>query len=114
MSLVFRIVLIVASIISFLYMMKKIKQSKLQIEHALFWIVFSLIVIILAIFPQIAMWLADILGIQSAVNLVYLIIIFILIVKLFQDTLHISKLENKIKNLIQHEAIREQEEDKEA
>lgn len=113
MSLVFRIILIVASVISFLYMMKKIRQSKLQIEHALFWIVFSIIIVILAVFPQIAIWMADILEIQSPVNLVYLIVIFILIVKLFLDTLYISKLENKIKNLIQHEAIREHEEDKE-
>lgn len=111
MSLVFRIVLIVASIISLLYMMRKIHQSKLQIEHALFWIVFSVIVVLLAVFPQIPIWLAELLGVQSPVNLVYLIIIFVLIVKLFLDTLHISKLETKIKNLIQHEAIREHEED---
>lgn len=109
MSLVFRIILIVASVISFLYMMKKIRQSKLQIEHALFWIVFSFIVVILAVFPQIAMFLADLLGIQSTVNLVYLIIIFVLIIKMFMDTLRISKLENKIKNLTQHEAIKEHE-----
>lgn len=105
MSLVFRIVLIVASIISLLYMMRKIHQSKLQIEHALFWIVFSFIVVILALFPGIAIQLAAWLGILSPVNLVYLIIIFVLIVKLFQVTLQISKLENKIKNLTQHEAL---------
>ena len=111
MSLVFRIVLIIGAIISLVYMMRKIHKAKLQIEHSLFWIVFSFMILLLAVFPIIPMWLGELLGIQSPVNLVYLVIIFVLIIRLFQVTLQMSKLENRLKDLVQHEALREHDED---
>lgn len=113
MSIAFRLILIIASIVTFVYMVRKIRESKLQIEYALFWVVFSGVVVILGIFPQIAIGLSELLGLQSPANLVFLFIIFVLLVRLFQMTLEISKLEDKIRSLIQHEAIREHEEDKE-
>lgn len=111
MTIVFRIVLVVGAIISLAYMMRKIHKAKLQIEHSLFWIVFSIVILILALFPDIPIWLGDLLGIQSPVNLVYLVIIFVLIIRLFQVTLQMSKLENRLKDLVQHEALREHDED---
>lgn len=113
MSAAFRIILIVVSVVTLFYMVHKIRQSKLQIEHALFWIIFAVMLVILGIFPQIAIGLSQMLGLQSPANLVFLFIIFILLVKLFRVTIEISRLEDRIKSLIQHEAIREYEEDKE-
>lgn len=113
MSIAFRIILIVVSVITLLYMVRKIRQSKLQIEHALFWVVFAVMLVILGVFPQIAIGLSQILGLHSPANLVFLFIIFILLVRMFQMTIEISRLEDRIKSLIQHEAIREYQEDKE-
>ena len=59
----------------------------------------------MGVFPQILTRIAKILGFQSPVNMVYLIVIFVLIVKLFYNTLHISALENKIDSLVQQIAI---------
>lgn len=113
MSVTFRIILIIASIITFLYMLKKIRQSKLQIDHALFWVIFSVMLVVMGVFPQIAIGLSNMLELQSPANLVFLFIIFILLVRMFQMTLEISKLEDKLGSMIRHEAIREYEEDKE-
>ncbi|MEG0962827.1 MAG: DUF2304 domain-containing protein [Lachnospiraceae bacterium] len=112
MSIAFRVILIIVSIVTLLYMIRKIRQSKLQIEHALFWVIFAVMLVVLGIFPQIAIGLSKLLGLQSPANLVFLFIIFILMVRLFQMTLEISKLEDKLKSFIQHEAIREYKEDK--
>ena len=38
MSTVFRVILIVVSLLTTFYILKKIRQSKLQIEYAIFWI----------------------------------------------------------------------------
>ena len=46
MTPVFRIVLIVVSLLSTYYILKKIRQSKLQIEYAIFWIVFAGVLVI--------------------------------------------------------------------
>lgn len=44
-------------IMCFFFIMKKIKKAKLKIEYALFWIVSSILLLILSIFPQIAYFL---------------------------------------------------------
>ncbi len=109
MTIVVRICLILVSLITLFYMMRKIRNSKLQIEYSLFWIVFSVLLLIISIFPQIIIWIADVLGIVSPANLIFVFIIFILLLKLFMMTIELSQLENKVKNLIQQIALKEKE-----
>ena len=105
MSGILRIILIISAVLLFVYMIKKIRQAKMKIEHTIFWLVFSVILIVLGLFPQIAYILSKWMGFQSPVNLVFLTMIFILIVKNFLATLQISHLENKLDNLVQRVAI---------
>ena len=104
-SLVFRIALIVCSILTTVFMIKKIRNSKLQIEHAIFMFAFLLIVI--SLFPQLTIWGAKLLGIYSSTNFIFLVILFIVIIKLFMATIEISNLEYRIKELSQKIAIDE-------
>ena len=95
-SLVFRIALIVCSILTTVFMIKKIRNSKLQIEHAIFWLMFAFLLIVISLFPQLTIWGAKLLG-----------ILFIVIIKLFMATIEISNLEYRIKELSQKIAIDE-------
>lgn len=106
MSIGFRIILILISVLTLFYILKKIRESKLEIEHALFWLGFAGVIFILSIFPKCVYWLTDLLGIQSPVNFVFLAIIFILIIKDFSTTLQLSRLENRLKELAQEIALR--------
>ena len=108
-SLVFRCALIICSVLTSTFMIKKIRNSKLQIEHAIFWLLFAFILIILSIFPQITIWGANILGIYSSTNFIFLAILFIVILKLFSATIEISNLENRINELAQKIAIEEKQ-----
>ena len=92
MSTSLRVILFVASLCVFFFIMKKIKKAKLKIEYALFWIVSSILLLILSIFPQIAYFFADICGIKSPVN--------------FYLTLRISNLDNMINSLTEEIAVR--------
>ena len=47
-----RVVLIVVSILTTFMIMRKIRQSKLQIEDSIFWLGFSSILIVFSIFDQ--------------------------------------------------------------
>ena len=106
MGIVLRVILIASAILLFMYMVKKIRQSKMKIEHTIFWILFDVILIIVGVFPQIIYLVSGWIGFQSPVNMVFLMIIFVLIVKNFLTTLEISHLENKVDSLIQQIAIR--------
>lgn len=107
MTLVFRCILIIVSLATFLGIVRKVRGAKVQIENSIFWIGFSILLLILSIFPSIAEAVAGMLGIYSMVNFIFLFVIFILLVRQFCDSIKISQLENKIKELTQEIAVRE-------
>lgn len=105
MTIVLRVILIIVCLLTMVFLIRKIRQAKVQIEDSLFWIFFSAGLLIISIFPQIADFMAGLLGIYSTVNFLFLFIIFILMIKIFNMSLHISQLENRIKELVQRVAI---------
>lgn len=107
MTPVFRILLILVALSAFWFVIHQIRKAQLQIPDSISWMGFGLICVIIAIFPQISYGLADLLGIQSPVNLVYLVIIALLILRVFKLTLRLSQLDTKIKELSQKIAIDE-------
>ena len=70
--------------------------------------------ILVAVFPDPMFWLAELLGIQSPANMVFLFVIFILLIKTFNLTLEISQLQYKIQELVQKIALDENKKNKEA
>lgn len=105
MSIIIRALLISGAVLLLVFMLKRIRQSKLKIEYTIFWIVFASILVLLGIFPEAAYEISRWFGFQSPISMVFLVIIFVLIVKMFFMTLQISQLENKIDALAQQIAI---------
>ena len=79
MTLLLRIVLIVASVLTTVLILRKIRQSKLQIEDSLFWIGFSFMLILFSVFPIVPTVLAELAGTYSTSNFIFLFVIFLLI-----------------------------------
>lgn len=107
MSLVLRGALILVSVLTFMIIVKRIRNAKVQIEYSLFWIVFAAGLLILAFFPDLAGWAATILGIQSPANFIFLFVIFVLLVHQFFNSIKISQMENKLRELTQELAVRQ-------
>lgn len=107
MTVTLRIALILVSVGTLFLMMRKIRQSKVQIESAIFWIVLALVLVLFSIFPAVADFIAYCLGVYSTANFLFLFAIFVLIVKVFYMTIHVSQLESKIKDLVQQMALDE-------
>ena len=70
--------------------------------------------ILISIFPQIAEWGAKLLGFQAPVNFIFIVVIFLLLVRSFLLTIKISQLEDKIRNLIEELAVRKSLDNKSA
>lgn len=107
MTLTLRIVLIAASVLTTAMILRKIRQSKLQIEDSIFWIGFSSILILFSLFPCVPDFLAHLAGTYTTANFIYLAVIFLLIVKLFHMSLKQSQLESKLRELVQEMALAE-------
>ncbi len=106
MTTLFRIVLIIVSLATFGAVIQKIRGSKMRIEDAVFWVLLCVMFIIFALFPGIPDGLAALLGIYSTANFLFLFMIFILLMKIFSMSLHMSELEKKIEELSQSLALR--------
>ena len=109
MSAVFQVLLIFGAVLMTYFIMKKIRQSKLQIEYAIFWIIFSVVLLIFSLFPFLVAMMTRAIGMELPVNFIFLLFILILILKAFFQTIETSALENKVRNLTQRLAIEEKE-----
>lgn len=113
MSLVLKIILAVMSVIACIYALRKIRKSQLRIEDALFWIIISIMLVIISVFPGLAEFFAGIIGIEAPSNFVFLVMIFLLLVKTFSLSIKLSQTEERLKNLVQKTAIINNETEKE-
>ena len=79
MSLTLQLLLIIVTVVFFIILVKNVKKGKLRTDYALAWILCSITLIILSIFPQIAFFIARLIGVISTANMVFAAIIFMLI-----------------------------------
>lgn len=112
MSDTLKALLIVASVLTVAWILRKIRKNKVKMEDAIFWIFFAAILLVLAIFPEISFKLCQIFGIMSPSNLVFLVIIFLLAEKIFTLSIIVSQLEDKIGVLSAEVALRSKAENK--
>lgn len=107
MSLSLRIVLIIISMLTCFYIARKLRKSQMNINDTVFWIFFAFVLVLLSIFPGIAGWGSRLLGFQAPVNFVFVVVIFLLILRMFTMSIKISVLEDKLKNLTEEIGIRQ-------
>ena len=108
MSAAIRICLILGSFFSFCYMMRRIRKAQVQIEDTIFWLIFSILLLLLSLFPEVAYYASSLLGFQAPINFVYLVIIAVLIVNQFLMTIRMSQLDSKVRKLAQRVALNEE------
>ena len=105
MSATLRAFLIVISVLVAIYTIRRIRKSQLNIDDSVFWIGFSVLLLIMSIFPQIPSFCTHLLGIESTVNFVFLFVIAIICIKLFQIAIDLSITKHRLNHLIQRIAI---------
>ncbi len=109
MYIALRVALIIMSVITFFFVMNQIRRSKIEIGESLFWIVMSVILVIISIFTQIPAFFSRLLGIQSPSNFVFLVAIFFTMLKLFTLSIEVAKEKQRMKSLIENVALKEKE-----
>lgn len=105
MSLTLRIALIVGSLIAVAIVARGVRKEHIRISESVFWILSALLLLVLAVFPQIAFWCSSLLGFLSPSNFVFVIVIFLLLVKLFGLSCDVSRLSYKVDQLTQEQAL---------
>lgn len=109
----FRIFLLLGSVTVFLIISRCIRQKRIQMRDGIFWIILGFLLVIISIFPHLAVWASRLLGIQSPSNCVFFLIIFLLGGHQFGLTIRLSQLDTKNSELTQNIAVQRTLEDEE-
>ncbi len=111
MSAALRVLLLIGALAVLMFVVKSIRKSRIQMKDALTWMLIALLIAVFGIFPNVPMWIAGVLGIDSAANMVFLIFIAILLMCIFSLALRVSMLEDKCTTLAGEIAIRTKKDD---
>lgn len=109
MSWKLRIILILLVFFADLFSFHQIRRGKMSLNHSLLWILISMVLLLIAIFPSIAFRLAGLMGIGTPVNLVFLFFAFFSIILFIYLTNVISKEDRINRRLVQKVALMERE-----
>ncbi len=96
-----QIVFIIASLLTLIYIILEIRKHKLNIDDSIVWIVWSIILLILSIFPNLSHDISKALGFQSTSNFILTLFIFFLYIMMFFQTIRLSLEKEKNKVLTQ-------------
>lgn len=83
--------LLIVSVLSLIYVIYTVIKNKMNIHYSVVWIIWSICMIVISIFPEIVSAIGKMLGIAATVNTVYLLLIFLLYCMTFYLFLKISK-----------------------
>ncbi len=107
MNVALRLFLLVGAFAVFAMVIRKIRKSEMQSGDSVFWLVFAGSFVVLAIFPQVAFALSDLLGFASPSNFIFICAIALLLIKLFTLSAEVARLRQKLVALTQEIALRE-------
>lgn len=71
MTLALRVVLIIVSFLTLVFIVRSIRNAKVKIEDSVLWFCFAGLLLVVSIFPGVFYWLASVTGIQTTSNFVF-------------------------------------------
>ncbi|MDH6428616.1 hypothetical protein BSK62_02780 [Paenibacillus odorifer] len=96
-----QLILIILSSLIFVSFIVRIKAYKIELKYTILWIVMTIINILIAIFPNIVLFVSKLLSIETPVNTLFLFGIMTCLMILYNLTSEISKNSIKIRQLSQ-------------
>lgn len=107
MSTTLRMVLLAAILIYFAIVIVLLKNKKLELKYSLLWLFMGVCFLLLTIFPEILFGIRDLLGFGDNMNALYVCLIGFILVLVMSLTSITSRQAEKIKDLIQDNALLE-------
>lgn len=102
-----KVAMLIVIALFFIYILRLLKEHKLQLKYTLLWFFCTFMLFIFILFPQLMTAIGNIVGIQTTMNTLYVILIGFLIILSLSLTSIVSIQKKEIKTLDQHIAINE-------
>lgn len=105
MNPVLRLALVASALVVLLFVTRKIRKAQFSTADCTFWLLMSVCLLLVAMFPGIAYFFSSLLGIQSPSNFIFLTVIALLLVREFTIQVQLSQLRSKVTRLCQEIAL---------
>lgn len=102
---------IILSVIIIIYIIHSVRKGHLSIKASFVWILASIVMLLLSIFPYSIDWLARSLGIEYPPTLLLTMCIVVLLIQNFNISNKIAKLQERVTDLAQEVSILKEKKD---
>lgn len=100
-----RIIIIVSMLLALIYIVGNIRRQKINFRYGIGWMVVAILIMLLAICPQILDLISYLLGIAVPVNMLFFMGFILVVIVIFSLSKSVSDLSEKVKQLSQELAI---------
>ena len=98
---------IIVAIFFMCLVISKVKKKRFFEKESFLWVLGSLVVLILALFPKLIIYLSDVIGIEYPPSLLFLVAIVFVLYLLFRQSEQVSLLKEQVKDLGQRVVLLE-------
>ena len=99
------LVALVGGLVTLAFMIELLRRRRLREKYAALWMGVAVVVLVGAIFPQITIWLAELVGVTTPVNLVFFLGLLVLLIVCVQLSGEVSGLEHENQTLAEESAL---------
>lgn len=96
---------LIAAIVTTLFVVELLRRGILREKFAVLWLVVSVAVLVMALFPRLLSWLAEALGVQVPANLLFFLTAVVLLLVSVQLSYEVSRLEARTRRLAEEVAL---------
>jgi hypothetical protein len=94
-----------AAIVTTVFIVELLRRGILREKFAALWLVVSVGVLVMAAFPRIVTWAADVVGVQVPANLLFFLTAILLLLVSVQLSYEVSRLEARTRRLAEEVAL---------
>ncbi|MBO0470845.1 DUF2304 domain-containing protein [Enterococcus sp. DIV0242_7C1] len=105
MSGILRVEMVLFSLIFFIYIIRSINKNVFLLKNAIRWLIISVGLVVVAVFPELPEWFSRKLGFETTSNFLLIMAIFVLLFIEIKNSALLSKQQNQIKLLTQELSI---------
>lgn len=102
-----QIVILLAVLIYFVVLFYLFRSKSLSLKYSLLWLFSGILLLVIALFPELLAWFTDLVGIQTPTNALFAVVLFCILLILISLTAIVSRQTDRIKNLTQSLALLE-------
>ncbi len=105
MSIVVQLLSIVVALVLLSIVVVSLRRQRLRERHAVWWLLAGVVALILAVFPPLLEWAADLTGIATPSNLLFFVGIATVTLVSLQQSSELTQLESKTRVLAEEVAL---------